>query len=343
MSSTPSPADMKALAEWLESRTSQHALISASVPGVPVPVPLLLTPSRDGVKVSGLRDLAAPYRDHPERRIGTAVMLDLTSFLAHVNRFKTPSSAIFANDDPEEPSLTAVLDYHDPLAPYMGAHEGEDDGAMIKATVRPTPLPAFCQHRTHYRFPLSEEWIAWVKTDGSVMAQAEFAAFLEDRIGDVIVPPDTRSGDASSTAENTPPPSGGSMVDLGRLLGGNFAGPSKLLELSRGLQLHQRERVKGAVNLSTGEVDVVYESTHQDDKGGVLKVPNLFLIAIPVFRSGPLYQIAVRLRYRLKEGTVSWHYQLYRADKVFNHAFREATERAQMETSLPVFVGKPEA
>jgi hypothetical protein len=100
--------------------------------------------------------------------------------------------------------------------------------------------------------------------------------------------------------------------------------------------------VKQAQNLSSGEAQISYVTQHTDDDGKPLKVPSLFLIHIPVFRAGAPYEIAVRLRYRLKEGRITWFYELYRADKVFDHAFNEACANAAASTGLPVIVGSPE-
>jgi hypothetical protein len=56
-------------------------------------------------------------------------------------------------------------------------------------------------------------------------------------------------------------------------------------------------------------------------------VPNLFLIAIPLFVNSWVYRIAVRLRYRKNGGKVVWFYQLYRHDLTFQKAFEEHARR----------------
>jgi hypothetical protein len=72
-------------------------------------------------------------------------------------------------------------------------------------------------------------------------------------------------------------------------------------------------------------------------------VPGLFLIAIPVFKDGVVYRLPVRLRYRLKEGTVFWSYDIYRDDKAFKDAYDEICVQIEEETGSHVFVGQPEA
>lgn len=264
----------------------------------------------EGKKLVSLKQFQDEYRTAPERRKGTASLKDLASFIAHTKRFSDDDSALFANNDPEKPSLTCVFNYH------RQKHDGD---------------PRFSDHKAYYAFPLSDEWQAWNKKNGSGnrMSQIDFAEFLEDRISDVIQP------DPEKMDEK--------LKDFARLLGGDFASPSKLVELSRGLAVHEGAQVKNAYNTSTGEGSIQFVTEHKDANGQPLKVPNLFLIAIPVFKAGPLYQIAVRLRYRLQAGTIHWFYELYRTDKVFKHAFDEACEVAKNETSLPLFIGSQEA
>ncbi len=215
-------------------------------------------------------------------------------------------------NDMERPSLQGVLDYH-----RQGA-EGK---------------PRFGKHRAVYNFPLSNEWRAWKDKNCTAMSQQEFAEFLEDRITDVIAPPDM----VGAPLDRDDP-----MVHLASMLGGAFASPTKLMELSRGLSVRANEQVRQATNLSSGEVSLQFTSEHQDEAGQPLKVPNLFLIAIPVFLSGALYRVAVRLRYRLRAGAISWFYELHRTDLVFDHAFTEACNKARAVTDLPLFVGSPE-
>jgi len=126
------------------------------------------------------------------------------------------------------------------------------------------------------------------------------------------------------------------------LLGGQFAGPEKLMDLSRGLRIHENATTVNVVNTFSGEGEVVFSSEHEDEAGEKLKVPNLFLIGIPIFKNGTNYRIACRLRFRKVSSAIVWTYDLYRADVAFNDAFSEACEQAADETGLPLFYGAPE-
>ena len=270
----------------------------------------------NGTSIVSLKKFLDEYRLAPERKKGQASALDVASFIALAIRGADAASVLFADDSNEAaPYLLAVLNYNQAQA---------DGGA-----------PAFGDHRIRYDFPQSEEWKAWADKDGDVMNQAEFAAFLEDRILDVIEPP--KLSDFQDDGEVD------SIIDLQRKLGGMFGGPSALLQLSRGMAVSVDLKVAGAANLQTGEARIQFEETHTDGVGAPLIVPSLFLIAIPVFKRGAPYRLACRLRYRVAGGKVVWFYQIYQPDASFLDAFKEAADKAAQETGLALYYGKPEA
>lgn len=256
----------------------------------------------NGMTVHPVKQYLDAYRDKPERKQGTAHLGDQASFVAHANRFKSEHSAVFAQRSP--PSLTSVLDYH---------QAGKGD-------------PAFGKHRGVYSFPLSDQWNAWKQAEGNKFGQREFALFIENNLFDVAEP-----ASAFDPAK-----------DFAARLGCQFATGAKLLELSRGLAVNVEQQVASAVNLGSGEGQIVFKETHADSTGAPIRVPGAFLIAIPVFKSGALYQIPVRLRYRAHQGQITWSLELFGIDRIFDHAFNEVCEYAAKETLLPLFVGSPE-
>lgn len=263
---------------------------------------------REGVHVLPIEDFD-PYLAEPRFRGGSAMLLDLDSFIEHTNRFKDDGSVVFADNNRLAPSLTAVLDYHP---------AGSDSAAR------------WGRHRGTFAFPLSDEWKAWHEFDGKAMDMANFARFLEDHITDVLP-----SGFRTLNEH---------QQEYVNRLGGDerIAEPSKLMEISTGLQVFERAETVNAVRLDTGEANMTFVSQHQDAQGGSLKVPSLFVIGIPVLVNGPTYQVLVRLRYRTQSGKVVFFYELWRTDRVFDHAFEEATEKVGEQTGLPVLLGKPE-
>jgi hypothetical protein len=273
-------------------------------PGTKVVAPVII--DKDGAHALPA-SVFDDYRTKPLRRKGTAALNDLDSLIAHVNRFKDADTVLFANDNRANPSIMAVLDYH---------RAGAESDAR------------FGTHRARFAFPLSDEWQAWSGSNKKPMRMVEFAAFLEDRIIDVLDGTETLPDD---------------MARFVNAIGGKIASPSKLMEIAVGLKVHDKSAVGETVNLSSGEGEITFVSQHTDGKGAPLKVPNLFLIGIPVFKNGPAYRIAVRLRYRKSDGGLTFWYELWRDDRVFDDAFSEALNRAREETGLPVLLGLPEA
>lgn len=259
------------------------------------------------------------WRTNPRFRGGTATLLSLDSFIAHVNRFGDHDTVVFGNNDRDRPTLTAVLDYHR-ADRFNEVGEAETPGRVVGEA-------RFGRHRSAFAFPLADEWLAWRKMDKQVMKMSGFAAFLEDHIIDVIPGHLVALGDEEQTF----------MAALGSR--GTIADPSRLMDLATGLQINERNAVSEVVNLGDGTGQVSFQSEHVDAAGNKLTIPGLFVIGIPVFRGGERYQIIARLRYRnTHEGIVFW-YELWRLDRVFDHAFNGAVERVQIETVAPVLLG----
>lgn len=268
-------------------------------------VPQVEGTGRTTVRLESVAKFADEYRVEPRLRVGTAKMYDLASLIAHVNRFKDCDSVIFADTDRNNPSITAVLDYH-----RVGA----------------TSKPRFGKHLSKYTFPVSDEWLAWTGVHGDEMGQQDFAEFIESHLVDVI--------DPSSAGE--------SAKQYAEKCGVTFGTPSRLLELSRGLSISVGEKVVQAYNLQSGEKQIQFSETHSDSAGAPLKVPGAFLIGIPVFRADARYQVCVRLRYRKREGSLTWAMDLWRHEEVFDAAIRQACQFVSDGTQLPLFVGTPE-
>lgn len=268
----------------------------------------------DGLKAHSVKPLLDEYLETPERVRGTATLTDLNSFIAHVSRFKDEDSVVFADegsgDQSRSPSLTCVYDYNSPTT-ELGAGNGN---------------ARWCQHRASYWFPLSPEWKAWVGQHGKVMSQTDFAAWVENRIADISDP--TKPGPTA--------------LEFSAKLDARFATPAKLLEISRGLEARVDSTVKNVVRLESGEVQINYVTQHTDAQGAPLKLPTAFLIGVPVFKNGVPWEVAVRLRYRMNDGRLSWWFELHRQDRIFKAAFEEAVKHAGEATGLLVLLGAPE-
>lgn len=252
------------------------------------------------------------YREHPRRKVGTAMALSLDSFIALANRHKTGETAVFAKTEWRAPSLTAVVDYH-------GRNSETESGAVAVGK------PDWLKHRVAYAYPLSDDWKIWVERNGQPFSQADFAAFIEDRIADLASPTD---------AERT---------ELEQAFETKVAPPTDLLRLSRGLQINVESKVKNIVSLQSGAAQIQFEEVHSDSDGQPLTVPGIFLLQIAPFASGARIRLPVRLRYRKQGGAIVWFYQMYRPDQFITERLRGDIALVAEATALPIYEGTPEA
>jgi uncharacterized protein YfdQ (DUF2303 family) len=275
--------------------------LKLAVKGLPEHVPIAKLHG-ESPEFESLKRLAEEWRIFPERKIGTAAVDTLRSFVDLTNRHKTADSVIFANTDWKAPALTSVIDYH--------KVEGTD--------------AQWLKHRVHYAFPLSEQWKTWVAQNGRSMNQTDFAQFIEDNIADLSSP------------------SGPEATEFEAKFATKVATPSELVALSRGLAVRVESKAVSSVVLQTGEGEIVWDEVHQGADGKKLKVPGLFMLQIPLFHMGELQRVPVRLRYRVREGSTVWFYQIYRPDVAVTERVTEDYEAAMEATALPGFIGKPE-
>lgn len=165
-------------------------------------------------------------------------------------------------------------------------------------------------HRASFIPEKSTEWTRWKEKDRQPFSQVDFAAFVEDNLADVV------GGDDG--------PSGADM-----------------LRMAIEFEANQDMRFKSAIRLQSGGIDMAF--TAQDDAGTLQKMRlfDRFSIGVPVFWGGEAYRIDARLRYRVREGKLSFWYELVRADKVVAAATLKIVERVREFGGAELFFGQP--
>jgi uncharacterized protein YfdQ (DUF2303 family) len=171
--------------------------------------------------------------------------------------------------------------------------------------------------KAHYSFPFSTQWKRWTSKVGKQLSVKDFAELLEDGIGDIATP-----------GESSP-----------QLPGVRYATGAELLTLAEGLTVRIEQRVVNQRKADNGTTTLVFSEEHSSEKGEPLKIPNGFLLGIPIFTGGVPYGIPVRLRYRVANGAVAWSIALHNADRCLEDAIAEAANKFAAETGLPVFTG----
>ncbi|HRO60246.1 MAG TPA: DUF2303 family protein [Burkholderiaceae bacterium] len=164
-------------------------------------------------------------------------------------------------------------------------------------------------HRATFSPELSAEWERWKGQDRKPFTQVEFATFIEENGKDIA-----------------------SVVGLPT--------SAQMLELALNMEAMQDVRFKSAIRLQNGGVQLQFV---QDDDAQTLARMQLFerfAIGIPVFWNGEAYRIDARLRYRVRDGKVSFWFELLRPDLVFESSARTLIEQIRKNTTeVPFFFG----
>jgi uncharacterized protein YfdQ (DUF2303 family) len=143
------------------------------------------------------------------------------------------------------------------------------------------------------------------------MPQNNFAAFLEDHVGDI------QSVNGS--------PSG-----------------SDMLKLALEFEANSDKRFRSKTNLQSGGFSIEFIDEENHDTRSTMQVFERFTIGIPVFEgSSNAYPIEARLKYREKEGRLTFWYELIRPDRVYKTAIHDELEKVREKTGFPIVFGTP--
>lgn len=300
------PTSVKLISE-IAARENRVEIVNVPTKGLAragsMPAEVPVAIDRNSGIVSAIEAEIAKYRRYPERRRGTAKAFTVAAFIDMVNRHKYTDATAVFAD-----ALSATPK----LLAVIDYH-------ALDAT------PGWCQHRIGYEFPLTEEFKTWRGGAGTAMSQLEFAQFLEDHAAELAV----------ATAEEREAFEG--------LFRDTFATPHELVGLSRDLEIHVGARVKRQERLKSGERIVQFDEAHVGSDGEPVRIPGLFMVSVPPFIDGNPIRVPARLRYRVRNGDLSWSYDLYRLDAHVQAAVRAEATAVADATGLPVYEGAPES
>lgn len=325
---TPIPAENTAetMRKAMEELGRHHEIAEQLSGDVFTSAHLITTPTGRMVQdLSNYHRAAAEYLK-PARRKGTAKLEDLQSLIDWANRFKGDTSALFAKPDMEGPSMTCIADYH-----AEGPAKPEE----------PTGDPAarHCHHRATYGFPLSDEWKAWMRIDGKPLEKDDLGEFIEANAKDIM---DPTAAVLAGTEEDGNADWENRLIRTARQIEGRYGQLTQLLAMSRQFQVYETSDLTVTSNRDTGEASIQFLNEHKGPDGKPLSIPNLIVIAIPVFLGGAPYRMPVRFRYRKSGGAVKFILSVYNPERAFRAAFDEALTIAKDQTGLPIFMGAPE-
>ncbi len=267
------------------------------------------------------------------REMKQPVHLEITNNLHGIRRVALPPGwKIEETDDekrfdyPRRKTAKVVLHDAPSFISYVKRHGSLSDSTIwcnadyLKGSVSFTSIlndhgadedqPAWRDHTAKFSPTFSEEWNRWSASNSKAFNQADFAGFIEDNLQDIA------SDDGFPTG-------------------------AQMLEMAINFEARQDMRFKSAIRLQSGGVQMNF--VQDDDKQTVEKM-NLFerfRIGIPVFWNGDAYPVVARLRYRVREGKLTFWYELVRQDKVLEAATMTMIQAVKAESGMPFFFGSP--
>ncbi|MCG8991789.1 YfdQ family protein [Laribacter hongkongensis] len=165
-------------------------------------------------------------------------------------------------------------------------------------------------HTAAYSPIQSVEWARWTKKNRSTFTQVEFALFIEDNLQDI------------ASVEGMPT-------------------GTQMLEMAMNLEANQDSRFKSNIRLQSGGTELAFVQKEDDATLEKMRLFERFSIGIPPFFNGSSFRIDARLRYRVRDGKLTFWFELIREDKVLQAAAEEEISKIAEATTLTVLHGNP--
>lgn len=160
--------------------------------------------------------------------------------------------------------------------------------------------PGWRDHRITLALRATPLWSHWVGRDGKLTGQLDFAEHVEDGLAAVVSP------DAAT-----------------------------LLEIAQTFDAARKVQFRSATRIANGEIQMRWDEDTQATAGrtGQVEIPDRIVLSLQPWPGSVAYEVAARLRYRLREGQLTLGYRLDRVDEVIRHAVSDL--RDHLATELP--------
>lgn len=184
-------------------------------------------------------------------------------------------------------------------------------GAVINDHANNSDGQQWRDHTAQYKPEKSVEWKRWTGKDGETFNQAEFATFIEDNLTDIA------------------------KVD-------GMPTHSELYEMVINFEATMDSRFKQKIRLQSGAIELNFIDKEDEQTVQKMKMFEKISIGIPVFHGDKeLYRIDARLKYRIREGKLTFWYELIRPDKVLEAATEQMISTIKTGTGVPFYFGDP--
>lgn len=168
------------------------------------------------------------------------------------------------------------------------------DGRRIKAIL--DGGNGHCQHTAALELRHSREWGEWAGVDGKLVAQVQFAQFIEDHISSIGAP------------------DGGTLLDIVQTL-----------------TAKTKVDFKSSSLLANGQRQFEFAETIEAKAGqkGTLAIPSELTLVLRPFQGSEPVAVQARFRYRLDEGQLFLGVRLAEPDRALEAAFQRVVDEVQ--------------
>jgi uncharacterized protein YfdQ (DUF2303 family) len=164
-------------------------------------------------------------------------------------------------------------------------------------------------HRAVFCPAFSEEWKRWISHNAKPFTQYDFASFMEENNKDLA----SVSGSATG---------------------------AQMLEMAIAMETKQEVRFKSAIRLQNGGVSLNYVADDDHQTITRMQLFERFTLGMPVFLGGDAYQVDARLRYRVRDGKLTFWYELIRPDKLLEAATSTMVNTIHDQVGMPFYFGE---
>lgn len=241
-----------------------------------------------GYAIKDLEDLLP----NPVRKRAAVTLLDADSFIAYAKKHGSLDTCVLYADVDYEHSKCGIL-------AVIDDHGSDTDHARWR------------EHTAYFAPKLSLEWRRWTENDGKSRAktQAEFAAFIEDNLGDIA----TMDGMPTGT---------------------------EMLTMALGFEANSDKRFKRKIDLQSGGVHLEFVDQADEATSEKMRLFERFTIGIPVFQgASEAYPVEARLKFRQNADKLTFWYELIRPDRVFKQAVTDTIGKIGNDTGLQLLYG----
>jgi len=293
-------------------RAQQAVIDLATQAAAPVSVPdgevTALTVPAGGSVVLVNRD-RPENRSFPDRAKGTTTLHDAASFVAFGRKHQLPQTDYFA--DLRSNRVVAVFNANEAVSTYT-VPDATDPSKDTEERGEAEGTAGWSDHRATLLLSHTVAWQTWMKFNGQMLSQHDFAELVEGRLVDFLA----ESGSPSA---------------------------ADMLELAQTFEATSNVAFKTVDVLANGRRGLNYEveQTTRAGERGQIEIPKGFTLAVAPFEGGEPYKQPARFRYRIVGQALQLGYVLDRPEDTLKDAFLGIVETIEQGVDRTVMRGVP--